>query len=145
MSHSVLICISFKELRNYKRKLFLCQPQKLAKTQPTFQNCCFSQYIYTSSHQTKYLHIENWICLSQAVFFCLLTSRNAKKTQTDQSMPRVFLQETTHKPLKVASAKSLFSSVYVIGKTCFGECFSFYVITKRHYFSWKFIVALKLF
>ena len=48
-------------------------------------------------------------------------------------MPRVFLQETTHKPLKVASAKSLFSSVYVIGTTCFGECFSFYVITKRHY------------
>ena len=32
-----------KELRNYKRKLFLCPPQKQAKTQPTFQNCCFSQ------------------------------------------------------------------------------------------------------
>ena len=78
-------------------------------------------------------------------FFCLLTSRNPKKTQTDQSMPFAFLQETTHKPLKVASAKSLFSSVYVIGTTCFGECFLFYVISKRHYFSWKFIVTLKLF
>ena len=28
-----------KGLRNYKRKL----SQKQAKTQPTFQNCCFSQ------------------------------------------------------------------------------------------------------
>ena len=25
-----------KELRNYMRKFFLCPPQKLAKTQPTF-------------------------------------------------------------------------------------------------------------
>ena len=61
-----------KELRNYKWKLFLCPPQKQARTQPTFQNYCFSQYIYTSSHQTKHLHIENWICLSQVVFFAFL-------------------------------------------------------------------------
>ena len=28
--------LSLKELRNYKRKLLLCPPQKQAKTQPTF-------------------------------------------------------------------------------------------------------------
>ena len=81
---------------------------------------------------------------SGSIFFVFLPLE-MQKTQTHQSMPRVFLQETTRKPLKVASAKSLFSSLYVIGTTCFGECFSFYVITKRHYFSWKFIFTLDLF
>ena len=56
-----------------------------------------------------------------------------------------YIKETTHKSLKVAAAKSLFCSVYIIGTTCFDECFSFYVITKRHYFSWKFIITRKLF
>ena len=55
-----------------------------------------------------------------------------------------YIKETTHKSLKVAAAKSLFCSVYIIGTTCFDECFSFYVITKRHYFSWKFIATLRL-
>ena len=54
-------------------------------------------------------------------------------------------KETTHKPLKVAPAKTLFSSVYVIGTTCFNECFSFYVITRRHCFSWKINVTLRFF
>ena len=34
-------------------------------------------------------------------------------------------RETALKPLKVAAAKALFSSVYVIGTTCFDECFLF--------------------
>ena len=29
----------------------------------------------------------------------------------------------THKPLKVAAGKTLFSSVYVIGTSCFNEMF----------------------
>ena len=32
-------------------------------------------------------------------------------------------KETAHKPLKMASAKTFFSSVYVIGAACFDECF----------------------
>ena len=52
-------------------------------------------------------------------------------------------KETTHKPLKVVPAKTLFSSTYVI--TSFNECFLFYVITRRHYVSQKFIVTLRLF
>ena len=39
------------------------------------------------------------------------------------------------KPLKVAAGKTLFSSVYVIGTTCFDECFLFNVITEISYFS----------
>ena len=34
-------------------------------------------------------------------------------------------KETTHKPLKVAAIKTLFSSVYVIGTTSFDEYFLF--------------------
>ena len=44
-------------------------------------------------------------------------------------------KETMHKPLKVPAAKALFSSVYVIGTTSFGERFLFYVTTERRYFS----------
>ena len=32
----VIIIRHLKELQNYKRKLFLCPPQKQTKTQPTF-------------------------------------------------------------------------------------------------------------
>ena len=43
-------------------------------------------------------------------------------------------KKMTHKPVKVAAAKTFLSSVYVIGATSFGEYFLFYVITGRHYF-----------
>ena len=82
------------------------------------------------------------LCFSQALF---ITSINAKTSQTDQSIPRVFslcLKRTTHKPLKVAAAKILSCSVYVIGTTFFDECFLFYMITERHYFSIKINVTL---
>ena len=32
---------ALKELRNYKRKLFFCAPQKLAKIQPAFWTAIF--------------------------------------------------------------------------------------------------------
>ena len=80
--------------------------------------------------------------------FRLLTSRNTKKTQADHIMPHVFLlclKRNDPQTFNVAAPKSLFSSVYIIGRTCFDKRFSFYVITGRHYFSWKFIVTLGLF
>ena len=43
--------------------------------------------------------------------------------------------ETTHNLSKVAAAKKVLSTVYVIDTTCFNECFLFHVITRRHYFS----------
>ena len=33
------------------------------------------------------------------------------------------MKERTHKPPKVAAAKNLFSSVYVINTACFDACF----------------------
>ena len=35
--------------------------------------------------------------------------------------------------------------MYVIGTTCFDECFLFHVITERHYFLYKFIVTQSFF
>ena len=84
-------------------------------------NCCFSQYIYTLSHQTKYLHIENKIFASQTVFF---KSRNASKTQADQSIPHSFLlclERNDSQTSKSTSSRNFFSSVYLIGATCFDK------------------------
>ena len=69
-------------------------------------------------------------------FFSLLHSTNVKKTGLDQSILHIFYSEkiVTGKPLKVAAAKILFSSLNVIHTTCFDECFSFYVITGRYFF-----------
>ena len=43
-------------------------------------------------------------------------------------------KEPSHKPLKVAAAKNLFPSVFIIDTTCFDECFLFYVITGNRIF-----------
>ena len=69
------------------------------------------------------------------VFLPLEMQKRLKQTKVCHAFSYFIWKETTHKPLKVAAAKSLFSSVYIIGTTCFDECFSFYVITRRHYFS----------
>ena len=39
----------------------------------------------------------------------------------------------TDKTSNVTAATNLSFSVYVIGMTCFNECFLFYVITEKHY------------
>ena len=62
--------------------------------------------------------------------FGLLFSRNTKKTHTDQSILQFFYSvrmKTTFKPSKIAAAKLLFSSVYVIDTTCPDECFFFHI------------------
>ena len=79
------------------------------------------------------------------VFLPLEMQKRLKQTKGCHAFSYFIWKETTHKPLKVAAAKRLFFSVYIIGTTCFDECFSFYMITKRHYFSWKFSVTLRLF
>ena len=78
------------------------------------------------------------------VFLPLEMQKRLELTKAYHSFSYFVWKETIYKPLKVAAAKSLFSSVYVIGTTCFDECFLFYVIPGRHYFSWKFIVTLIL-
>ena len=58
----------------------------------------------------------------------------ANKTHTNQRTLQVFLLcrlETSQKPSKVVTGKTLFSSVYVTDATCFNECFLFHMITGR--------------
>ena len=69
------------------------------------------------------------------VFLPLEMQKRLKQTKLCHAFSYFIWKKTSHKPLKLAAAKSLFSSVYIIDTTCFDECFSFYVITRRHYFS----------
>ena len=103
-------------------------------------------HFVTSNQISTYRKLN--LPLTSSIYFVFLPlemQKRLKQTKVCHAFSYFVWKETTHKPLKVAAAKSLFSSVYIIGTTCFGECFSFYVITKRHYFSWKFIVTLRLF
>ena len=62
-------------------------------------------------------------------FFSLLTSLEMQKRLKQTLVYDVFIffvwKETTHNPLKVAAAETLFSCIFVIGTTCFNECFYF--------------------
>ena len=70
----------------------------------------------------KYLHIENYIQKIKFVshkqhFFVFLPlemQKRLKQTKVYHTFCYFAWKETTHKPLKVASAKNLFSSVYVL-------------------------------
>ena len=55
-------------------------------------------------------------------------------------------QLSTYRKLNLHLTSSVYFKVYhAFAKTCFDECFLFYVIPERHCFSRKFIVALRLF
>ena len=45
---------ALKEFPNFDLKLFMCLLQWYAKTQPKTLKTCFSNWIYTMPHQTKY-------------------------------------------------------------------------------------------
>ena len=49
--------------------------------------------------------------------------KSLKKTKVYHPFCYFAWKETTRKPLQVASAETLFSSVYAIGTTYFDECF----------------------
>ena len=99
----------------------------------------------TSNQISRYRKLN--LPLTSSIYFVFLPLEMQKRLNRPKynAFSCFIWKETTHKPVKVAAAKSLFSSVYIIGTTSFDECFSFYVITKRHYFSWKFIITRKLF
>ena len=64
--------------------------------------------------------------LTSSIYFVVLSVEMQKRLQQTKvcySFSYFVWKETTHKPLKVEAAKTLFSSVCVIGTTCFDECF----------------------
>ena len=77
-------------------------------------------------HQNKYL--------LYLIFSSRESQRRLIQTKVYYKLFRSVWKETSYKPLKVGAAKKSFPSVYIIGKTCFEECFLFHVITGRDYF-----------
>ena len=92
-------------------------------------------HIVNSKQKSTYWELN--LALTSSIYFLFLPLEMQKKNQTDQSILLLFLlclRRSNPQPLKMAAAKSRFSNVYVIGTTCFDECFLFRVITRRHYF-----------
>ena len=73
--------------------------------------------------------------------FFLEMQRRLEQTKQYYRLCYFVWKETSHKPIKVATAKMSFPSEYIIDTTYFNECFLFHLITGRHYFLHKFIVT----
>ena len=138
----------FKELQNYKRKLFLCPPQKKDENTANILKLLFFiiNLRFVTSNQLSADRKLNLPLTSSVYlfFFPLEMQKRLKQTKVYHALSHFVWKETTHKPLKVPAARTLFFSVY-IATTCFFEYFLFCVIPERHCFSWKFIVAPRLF
>ena len=85
--------------------------------------------------------------LTSSIYFVFLEmQKTLQQIKVYHAFSYFVWKETKHKPLKVAGAKTLFSSVvYVIGTTCFDEWFLFCETTERHHISWKINVTLRSF
>ena len=130
--------LTIKGAMKLSPKIVFVFATKIGEDATKILNCYFSKQIYPLAHQTKYLKMwKSKFTSNKQYLCCLLFSRNVK-TNIQTKVYYIFLyplwKETTHKPSNVVAATNLFSSVYVIGITCFDECFSFCVITGRHYF-----------
>ena len=73
---------------SYYGKFLFCRHKNTRKRERHLNYCFHNKFTYIFSHQTNY--IEKIKFASQKRYlFCLLTSRNAEMTQTDQLMPHV--------------------------------------------------------
>ena len=129
---------SLKELRNISGNYF-CVCRKIFVNTSNILDCYFSNQISTLTHQTKYLHVCRKLNLllvnsTYLIVPALLKQRRLIQTKVHFKSCYSVRIEAAHKPSKVAAAKKLFSSVYVINAICFNECFLFHVVTGRHYF-----------
>ena len=107
--------------------------------------CAISLHFIKSNQISTYRKLN--LPLTSGIYFGFLPlamQKRLKQTKVYHSFSYFVWKETTQKPLKVAAAKTLFSSVYFIGTTSFDESFLLCLITGGHYFLWKFIVTLRL-
>ena len=121
-----------KELRNYKRKLFLYRQKHSQHFKIKLLFFTINLPFVTLNQTPTYRKLN---LPHMQYLFILLTCRNARATETNQSIRFYCLKRNDPQTLKSGSSKTLFSSVYVIGTTCVDEYFLFYMITGRHYFS----------
>ena len=66
------------------------------------------------------------------VFLPLEMQRRLKQTNVCHTLFYFVIKETTHKSIEVPAVKTIFSSVDLIDKTYFEDCFLLHVITRRH-------------
>ena len=108
-------------------------------------------HFVTSNQISTYRKLN--LPLTSSIYFVFLhleMQKRFKQTKLCHVFSYFTWKGTTHEPLKVAAAENLFSSVYIIGTTCFNECFSFYVVSKRITFCesssllWYFLGAMLL-
>ena len=115
--------------------------------QPTFETTIFQNKI-TLWHIRLSMFIWKIKFTSyKQYFFGLLFSTNAKKTNADEILYKLFYfasKEASRKPLKVEAAKNFIPSVLLIDTTCINECLLFHVITANSIFLHKFIVTQRL-
>ena len=80
-----------KELRNYKRKLFLRPPQIGENTTNILKLLFFiiNLHSVTSNQISTYRKLN--LPLTSSIYFIFLPLEMRKKTRTDQSIPRIFL------------------------------------------------------
>ena len=75
-----------KEIRNYKRKLFLCPSQKWVQTQSTFETAMFqNKFTFKCIKLNMYIRKTKFTSHKQYLFDVLFY-RNAKKAHTDQGI-----------------------------------------------------------
>ena len=110
---------------------------KISENTTNILNCYF-QNKFTLWHIRLNTYIWKTKFTSNKQFFSVLFfSRNAKKTDTDQSILQTFLlclKKNSHEPLKVAAAKNSLRSVFIIDSTRFDVTFLFHVITANSIF-----------
>ena len=76
---------------------------------------------FVTSHQLSTYRKLNLPLTSSVyiVFFPLEMQKRLKQTKVYHAFSHFVWKETTHKPLNVPAARTIFFSVYVIGTTCF--------------------------
>ena len=115
-----------KELRNHKWKYFCVRHISRQKQSQHFKLLFFTTNLHfltskqISTYRKPHLPPTSRIYL---VFLPLEMQGRLKHTKVYHTLFNFVWKKTTNKPLKVAAAKTYFSSLHVIGTTCFVESF----------------------
>ena len=129
---------TLKELQNYITTNYYCVRHKnRRKHNQHFKPLFFQAYLHfgTSNLLSTYRKTSLIRIISiHLVLLSLEIQRRVIQTKYTPSFFPLFKKEATPKPSNVATAKNIFSSVYILVTTCFDKCFLFHVITGRRYF-----------
>ena len=111
----------------------MCPPQNRRKHNQHFKLLFFTKNLQSvTSNQKSTCWKLNLPLIIIIYLIALLLEMQRKFKQTKVQVFYFVWKETTHKSLKLAAWKSLFSGVYIIGKTCFDKYFLFDVIAGRN-------------